>query len=179
MNYFSNLWKAIGGRGASSEVAGPIDATSLQAKAAALQLELSEAKRQIETMRSEYALLQSDREHASTSGSQEQLERMCKRLAGPLSNLAALADMAEAGAETAGGDFVQLVRSLEKELSRAGLERIGRSGEETVFDTALHQRMSGGTVHAGTAVSVRVPGFRLGPKILMKAMVTAREVGRG
>jgi molecular chaperone GrpE (heat shock protein) len=33
--------------------------------------------------------------------------------------------------------------------------------------------MSGGAVHAGTAVTVQLPGYRLGEKILLKAMVTA------
>ena len=71
------------------------------------------------------------------------------------------------------------IRSLEKELARAGLERLGSAGESTAFDPAIHQRMSGEAVHANTPVLVRIPGFRVGPKVIQKALVTAREGKRG
>jgi molecular chaperone GrpE (heat shock protein) len=177
MSYLDTLWKALLG---GAETAGPAgDDAAWRAKVAALELDLVEAKRRAEKMREEYASLQTERDRASTAGGQDQLERLFKKLAGPLSNLAALADMAEAGGEVAASDFAQLVRSLEKELARAGLERIGKAGEETSFDTALHQRMSGGSVHAGTPVTVRVPGYRAGEKIVLKALVSTREAGRG
>jgi hypothetical protein len=38
--------------------------------------------------------------------------------------------------------------------------------------------MSGGTVHLGTPIIVRLPGYRMGEKVLMKAMVTTKEVDR-
>lgn len=177
MAYFDALWNALLGRAGAGEAAG--DDAQWRAKVAALDLDLAEAKRRAEKMRDEYASLQAERDRASSAGGQEQVERLFKKLAGPLSNLAALADMAEAGGEVAAADFAQLVRSLEKELARAGMERIGRAGEETSFDTALHQRMSGATVHAGTPVTVRVPGYRSGQKTVLKAMVSTREAARG
>ena len=94
-----------------------------------------------------------------------------------MANLATLTAAAEAGQEVEAGDLIHLLRSLEKELHRAGLESIGRVGEQAGFDVACHQRMSGGAVHAGTPVTVQLPGYRLGEKILLKAMVSAGKTG--
>jgi molecular chaperone GrpE (heat shock protein) len=99
-------------------------------------------------------------------------------LVGPWSNLAALTAMVEAGQEVAPADLTVLVRSLEKELTRAGLTAIGQVGAQTVFDVACHQRMSGGTVQAGTPVTVQIPGYHFGSKVLMKALVSAPADGR-
>jgi molecular chaperone GrpE (heat shock protein) len=97
-----------------------------------------------------------------------------KRLAGTLGNLNVLTAMAEAGREVDTGDLIQLIKGLEKELDRAGLEPIGAVGEKTLFAVASHQRMSGGAVHEGVPVVVQIPGYRLGGKILSKALVSAR-----
>jgi len=126
-------------------------------------------------MRQEYAALQSAKERAATDTGHDTLERLFKKLAGPMSNLATLAELSEAGKEVPAADLIALVRSIEKELARCGMERVGRPGADAPFDTALHQRMSGGAVHAGTPVTVRVPGYRMGDRILLKAMVSARE----
>ena len=48
-----------------------------------------------------------------------------KKLAGPLSSLAVLASMSDAGREVGAADLVSLYRSLEKQLKAAGLEQIG------------------------------------------------------
>jgi molecular chaperone GrpE (heat shock protein) len=146
----------------------------LRAQLASLRMDVEERDQRIEAMQREYAALQVAKEKAAGDGGQEQLERLFKKLAGPLSNLAALADLGKAGREVAAADLLGLFQSLEKELAHAGLTRVGTVGEATSFDTALHQRMSGGTVHAGTQVVVRVPGYRQGEKILLKAMVSTR-----
>jgi hypothetical protein len=93
-------------------------------------------------------------------------------LAGPLANLSALSEMAQAGERVELCDIAKLVRSLNRELHRAGLESIGRVGEAVPFDVACHQQMSGGSVPAGTTATVQLPGYRLGEKTLLKAMVT-------
>jgi molecular chaperone GrpE (heat shock protein) len=151
------------------------DEAELHAQVAGLRLDVEERDQRIEAMQREYAALQVAKEKVAGDGGQEQLERLFKKLAGPLSNIAALTDLGKAGRDIAANDLLGLFQSLEKELARAGLERVGTVGEATNFDTALHQRMSGGTVHAGTQVVVRVPGYRQGEKILLKAMVSTRE----
>jgi molecular chaperone GrpE (heat shock protein) len=181
--FFGRLFNSLLGRAPAPvtitevrEVFRPsADEAELRAQVAGLRLDVEERDQRIEAMQREYTALQAAKEKAAGDGGQEQLERLFKKLAGPLSNIAALADLGKAGRDIAASDLLGLFQSLEKELAHAGLERVGAAGEATSFDTALHQRMSGGSVHAGTQVVVRVPGYRQGEKILLKAMVSTRE----
>ena len=102
-----------------------------------------------------------------------------KKLSGPLSNIAVLRDAATAGEEVRVDDLLRLVTSLEKVLTRAGLEVIGHAGDATRFDSALHQRMSGGRVSDGVRVKIEVPGYRLRERVLQKALVSAEGNGNG
>jgi molecular chaperone GrpE (heat shock protein) len=130
-------------------------------------------------MQKEYAHLAAAGQTAAAGAGQEQLQGLFKKLAAPLSNLAALAALCEAGQEVAAADVVTLFRSVEKQLKAAGLEQVGAAGESVPFDVALHQRMSGGMVSAGAAVLIRTPGYRFAGKVLLKAMVTAKESAHG
>ena len=175
-NYFSRLLRAVLARRDSDGGDLPANATAqeLRARIASVQLELKSREEQIERMRREYASVEVARDRAASAGGQEQVERLLRKLCGPLSNLAVLAAAARAGKDVAAKDMASLVADVEKQLAAAGLLIIGASGEATVFDVALHQRMSGGAVHSGTPVVVRVPGYKLGEKVLQKALVTAR-----
>lgn len=181
--YFGRLFDSLLGRVPAPvtvteirEVIRPsADEAELRAQAVSLRLDLDERDQRITAMQREYAVLQAAKEKAANDGGQEQLDQLFKKLTGTLSNLAALADLGQQGREIAATDLLGLFRSLEKELAHAGLERIGTTGEATTFDTALHQRMSGGTVQTGTEVILRIPGYRHGEKILLKAMVSTRE----
>jgi molecular chaperone GrpE (heat shock protein) len=146
-----------------------------RARVATLEMDLRERDERIEKQRSEYGTLRAERDRSVGQAGREELEKLLKRLAGPLSNLAALTALAEAGQEVQAPDLVSLIRGVEKELVRAGLEAVGKVGETARFDVRVHQRMSGGEVRDGTPVTVRLPGYRLGEKVLLKAMVSARE----
>lgn len=172
--YFKKLMGALLGRDPAAEAAGLPEA-ELRSRVAALEMDLRERDKRIETIQREYAALNVARETDAAGRGQDQLERLFKKLAGGMSNLSALADYSEAGREVAIRDLVALIRGLEKELTRAGLERVGAAGQRTVFDTTVHQRMSGGTVSSGTPVTVRLPGYRMGKRVLLKAMVSAGE----
>jgi molecular chaperone GrpE (heat shock protein) len=178
--YWRRLWAALCGRGAGRDVAagawtGDETAAEARAKAATLAMDLRERDEQLAAVRREYDALKADKERGVREAGREELEQLLKRLTGPLSNLMALVDLAEAGEDVERGDLATLARGLEKELVRAGLEPIGKTGAVTTFDVATHQRMSGGDVRAGTPVTVRLPGYRLGEKVLLKAMVSAGE----
>ncbi|MFW6163768.1 MAG: nucleotide exchange factor GrpE [Planctomycetota bacterium] len=178
--YWRRLLEALLGRdpgaGAPAE-APPADeqVAEARARAATLEMDLRERDERVERLRAEYEALRAERDRAVGRAGQEQMEQLLKRLAGPLSNLIALAELAEAGQDVEVKDLTSLVRGVEKPLARAGLEAVGKVGEETRFDVAVHQRMSGGAVRGGTPVVVRLPGYRLGDKVLLKAMVSARE----
>lgn len=172
--YWGTLWAALLGGGAAASPPGASDA-GREARVATLELDLRERDERIAAMQAEYAQLEASKGQATELAGQSELERLFRRLAGPLSNLAMLVELARQGEAAEAADFVQLFDGLEKELERAGLERIGAAGEVTAFDVAEHQRMSGATVHAGTPVTVQVPGYRMGGKVLLKAMVTTKE----
>src|SRR5271157_5134062 len=177
--YARRLWAALLGRDLErippplAEPQGPVDEqlARLRAQVAGLEMDLRERDQRLEQMKSEYTQLQGARERATGDAAREQLERLFKKVAGPLSNLAALSAMARKGQEVEAGDLLQLIDSVEKELGRAGLELIGPVGAQVPFDSACHQRMSGGAVSNGLPVTVNIPGYRFAGKVLQKAMV--------
>jgi molecular chaperone GrpE (heat shock protein) len=174
--YWGRLFGALLGHAPSPpETFWAPAAAELEARIRSLQMDIDDRDRRIEQMRSEYNALQSNRDRAVAEAGQEQLVRLFKRLAGTLSNLAALTALQEAGRDVSPADFAALARSLERELGKAGLERIGAAGETAAFDIGLHQRMSGAAVRDGSPVTVRIPGYRAGTQILLKAMVSSAE----
>jgi molecular chaperone GrpE (heat shock protein) len=177
IGYWRRLWAALAGREPWTPHPGPADEqiAGLRAQVASLEMDLAERDRQIAQMRSEYGNLEVATQNAATGAGQEELARLFKRLSGTLANVAALTAAAEAGRRGEGGDLISLIHSLEKDFARAGLEAIGKVGQKTEFAVAWHQRMSGGAVHPGTPVTVQFPGYRMGTRMLMKAMVSASE----
>ncbi len=173
--YWTRLWQAFCSRAVAPGGPDDVRVAEAQARVATLEMDLRERDEQIERLRREYEALRAERDRAFGQAGQSEMEKLFRRLCGPLSNLDALATLAEAGKDVQARDMAGLVRSLEKELARAGLEPVGRVGETGRFDVRFHQRMSGGTVHDGTPVTVRLPGYRLGEKVLQKAMVSAKE----
>lgn len=177
--YWRRLFAALRGRDGGAPAPTSGDDAGLRARIAALEMDLGERVRQhderIEAMRQEYERLQLARAQAASGAGEAEIERLFKKLAGPLSNLVALSVLATHGQSVETADVFALLRDLEKELARFGLEPIGAAGEGTAFDIACHQRMSGGSVHAGTPVVIRLPGYRLRQKVLLKAMVSTSE----
>lgn len=174
IGYVQRLLAAILGRDVSSGgVDLPDDPAKLKAIAASLRLDVQERDERIAAMRGEYEQLEVSKEHSTASAGEEELTALLKKLSGPLSNIAVLRDAATAGEDVKVDDLLQLIASLEKVLTRAGLEVIGRSGEASHFDPAVHQRMSGGSVSDGVPVKIEVPGYRMGERVLQKALVSA------
>ena len=176
-NYFSRLLRAVLGRrdAVVGDLSANASAEELRARIASLQLDLKSREEQIERMKREYASMEVARDRAASAGGQEELEKLLRKLCGPMSNLVVLAAAVRAGKDVAAKDMAALVADVEKQLAAAGLHIIGTPGEASAFDVALHQRMSGGNVHSGTPVVVRIPGYKLGEKVLQKALVTAKE----
>jgi len=181
--YWRRLLAALVGRsvtGAPGEGAGPDEsAAEAKARAATLEMDVQERDERIERMQSEYAALQAEKERLAEEAGSQEIEALFKKIAGTLSNLSALAQFAEGDTEVEAKDLAQLALDLERQLAAAGLEPIGRAGEEATFDVALHQRMSGGSVREGTPVTVNLPGYRTSQRVLLKAMVSAGEQKNG
>jgi len=151
------------------------DTVRFRAQLAALELELRERDQRIQAMQAEYATLHDTKERMTATAGREQLERLCGRLATPLSNLAALNALARQGKTVEVGNLFTLFHAMEKELARAGLESIGAVGEQAPFDPAIHQPINSGVGKNGSTVWVRLPGYRFGEKVLLKAMVNTED----
>lgn len=179
MSYATNLMNALLGRiRAQAPAGGAAEAeTALRARVAALEMDLRDRDERIAAMQKEYAALGVEGQRAAAGAGQQQLQQLFKKLTAPLATISALAALAESGKQVEAADMAAAFRSLEKQLHAAGLEQIGSFGQSTVFDVALHQRMSGAGVSAGTPVTVRMPGFRFAGQVLLKAMVTSKERG--
>lgn len=177
--YFQRLFAALLGQHGRAGTDLPDDPAQLKAMVASLRLDLDEQDKRIGAMRKEYGQLEASKEQSTASAGEEQLTSVLKKLSGPLSNIAVLRDAAAAGEDVQVDDLMRLIASLETVLTRVGLEVIGHSGEASHFDSAIHQRMSGGSVHDGVPVKIEVPGYRLGERILQKALVSIEGNGDG
>ena len=176
-NYFGRLTQAILGQGSavSSSLSADADEAELRARVASLELDLRQRDEQISQMKREYGALEAAHGKARDIAGQEQLEKLLRKLCGTLASLSVLSVAARQGKDVSPADMAGLVADLEKQLASFGLKSIGQPGEHSVFDVSAHQRLSGGSVHAGSPVVVYLPGYRLGEKVLQKAMVTAKE----
>jgi molecular chaperone GrpE (heat shock protein) len=175
MNEKSGYWRGVLEALLGRSSPGTTRAGAAESRIRTLEIDVEDRDRRIEQMRREYAGLQASRDRDAGDAGRDQVARVFKRLAGTLSNLSALAAYQEAGRDVSAADFAALARSLEKDFAKAGLERIGAPGETAAFDASLHQRMSGGTVRDGVSVTVRIPGYRVGKQVLIKAMVAGPE----
>ena len=174
--YFSRLISAILGKTIETGTVNcSADQAELRSRIAALEMDLRDRDKRIAKMKTEYANLSGEKDHAGSQAGKEQKEKLFKSLTGTLSNIATITDIVKAGKEVEASEYLRLFDDLEKNLQRAGLQRIGNVGEKGKFDSTLHQRMSGGTVHQGTEIAIRIPGYRTETNVLLKAMVTAKE----
>ena len=156
-----------------------MDEAGTRARIASLEMDVRERDAKIAAMKKEYTHLgESSRQAAEGAGS-EQMEKLFRKLAAPLSTMAALATMAEEGQDVSAADIAALFRGVEKQLRAAGMEPTFQTGDTQMFDPALHQRMSGGAVSTGSPVVVRSPGYRYAGKVLLKAMVSSPEDSNG
>ena len=160
-------WQAF--RGEPAAAAG-----DPRARAVALEMDLRDRDAEIARLRQEYERLQAEAERGRAGAAAAGFQALAKRLAPLLSQLATMQALAETGREVRAADVLKLFAKVEQVLADAGMTRIGAPGEETVFDTRQHQRMSGGDVDDGDPITVRFVGYRLGETMLAKAMVSRR-----
>ncbi len=180
--YFIRLWSAVCGRAVDLAPLSPVEPATdptFAARLAGLEMDLRERDERIALMREEYALLERERDAVGAAAGEEQLTRLFRKLSAPLATLSTVSHAAREGQPVEVRDLADLVAGVEKALAGFGLEAIGQAGAELEFDTALHQRMSGGTPNGGDRVRVRLPGYRHGMVVLQKAMVSGREDAEG
>lgn len=144
------------------------------ARMAEYAMELQDQERRIQTMRGEYARLESERTRETSAAAERERDRLFGRLAPPLANLDMLMDLAAAGRPAAPEDVRAVYEQLRTELDRLGLRRIGAAGAETAYNDETHQSMDGSAIPGGAAVVVRVPGYSAHGRTLLKAVVSRK-----
>lgn len=155
-----------------AQEAAPESAADPRSRIAALEMDLRDRDAEIGRLRQEYDRLrkQADREQAEAAAGG--FEALARKLAPLLSQLATMQALAAAGRALRAEDILTLFGKVEQRLTEAGLTRVGTVGAEEPFDTRHHQRMSGADVRDGDPITVRFVGYRLGEKVLLKAMVS-------
>ena len=159
---------------AAPPIAAPAAGDSVR-ELARLLLDLQAREGEIAKLREEYVLLEERHSGAVEAAGRDAVAALMRALAPTLSQLATLRQMAESGREVRAADALKLGGKLEQALLERGLERIGEVGAETVFDPALHQRMSGGDVRDGDPVRVRFVGYCFSGQTPVKALVSRIE----
>lgn len=148
------------------------DAADPRNRIAALELDLRGRDAELARVREEYERLRehAERERAGAAGAG--FDALARRLAPLLSQLATMQALAEGERPLRAEDVLKLFGKIERVLAETGLARIGAVGEQAAFDTRVHQRMSGADVRDGDPVTLRFVGYRLGERILVRAMVS-------
>jgi len=141
-------------------------------RVAALELDLRQKNVEADALRKEYQRLQQhaqrERETAASAG----FDILARRIAPVLSQLATMATMVGGKQPPRLEDVTRLSDRLEQMLAEQGLMRIGKVGEEAVFDTRYHQCMDEHCIVDGDNIRVRFVGYRLDQSILLKAIVS-------
>jgi molecular chaperone GrpE (heat shock protein) len=145
-------------------------------RAAALELDLAERDLRIEALLVEVAAAKEGAKAGADAASAARVAALLKRLAPLLSQADAMRHFAGGAQGVRVEDALTLLGKIEKVLAEEGLQRIGESGVDSVFDPRLHQRLSGGDVNDGDPVTIRFPGYRLGETVLSKAMVSRWDI---
>jgi len=160
-NRFKRAWAAL-----------RTPATDAERELARLRLDARDKDEQIAKLRAEYAR-RDDRAGAETAAAgREAVGALLRAVAPTLSQLATLRHLAGTGRDIRAADALKLAAKLEEALRDAGLVPIGEPSAETLFDPALHQRMSGGDVKDGDRVRVRFAGYQFGGEVALKALVS-------
>jgi molecular chaperone GrpE (heat shock protein) len=162
---------------AGKPTAPPPETGTPEATIAALRLDLDERDRRIAALLKEADSARAGAPAEAESAAAERMNKFLRKLAPLLAQADAMRQFAAEGKALRAEDAFALMAKIEKTMADEGVERIGAAGEETVFDSQLHQRMSGGDVSEGSPVKVRFAGFRQGGRILSKAMVSRKEDG--
>src|SRR5665213_1504623 len=95
----------------------PTAFTNMEARLLALEAELRQRDDQIVAMKREYAQLDTARTQAKALGGTEELEKLFRKICGPLSNLATLMAAVRSGKEVVPSDAADLVDDLGKQLA--------------------------------------------------------------
>jgi molecular chaperone GrpE (heat shock protein) len=151
--------------------AGEARVLGAEAALAGLRLALEQARQDAVATSRALEAERAARRDAVAAALAERLEPALADAAAALAQLGLQERLLAEGKPVGTGDVLALARALGRALERVGLVPVGQPGDAAGFDPAWHQPLSGSLPSAGAAVQIRMPGFRLGDKLVRKAMV--------
>lgn len=151
----------------------------LRRDAQALRVDLAERDEQVRRLRAEVEYLRAGEEARTQAALDSLLESLFTGLASPASQLLAQAHILAQGGELRARDVVLVGQQLVDTLEDHGMTALGRAGEETLYDEALHQPLDDTRLAPGARVTVRFPGFRFRGRVVRKAMVQSSGAPSG
>ena len=173
----SEAWRVLLGRSITAAPAPTVDTAaeearlSAQAAAAAARLEAEEARQMAAALRRELDAERASRDNAIEAALQARLEPALDDAATIIGQLALQARLIEQGKPVGARDVMALASRLAKCFEKLGLVPLDKAGDQALFDSTRHQPMGGFSPEQGAPVAIKIPGCRLGQRILKKSIV--------
>jgi molecular chaperone GrpE (heat shock protein) len=169
----AEAWRVLRGDATAPPPAGAGEARALDAEAAlgGLRLEVDEARQDAVASRRALDAERAARQEAVAAALAERLEPALADAAAALAQLGLQERLSAEGKPVGAADVLALVRALGRAMERLGLVPVGQPGDAAAFDPTAHQPLAGPAPAPGTAVQVRMSGYRLHGRLIRKAMV--------
>jgi len=168
-------WHAL--RGAALSAPGPVSPAAddarltAEAEAARLRLELEETRQRLAALRRDLEAEKAGRADAVQTALAARLEPVLGDAASLLGQLAIQSRLLDEGKPVGPRDVMALAQGLVQAFQRLGLTPLAAVDDTVAFDPGQHQPLNGSAPNPGQPVTVRIPGYRLGPQLLRKSFV--------
>ena len=144
-----------------------------RASASRWRLAAEESAHAVAALRREMEAERAQRIDAEAAALSARLEGPLSDAAGTLGQLALQARLIEEGKPVTSRDVMALTQNLSRAFAALGLNPAAAVGDAVTFDPALHQPLGGAAPTPGSAVTIRLPGYRLGGRLLRKSFIEA------
>lgn len=144
---------------------------ALRRDLAAARMELGETREALRREQSRVAAAQQAQAEAVAQSVETRLARLFSAIAAPLSQLQTQAYLLAEGRPLQATDVMTLAMQLAQAAQDCGLEPVGSPGESLAFEPQTMQPLGEGPLQPGAQVTVRFVGYRLGGRVVHKALV--------
>lgn len=141
------------------------------AETARQRLRADDAEGFAAALRRELDAERDSRARAIATAVDARLDPVLTEAASLLGQLAVQARLLEEGKPVGALDVMALALRLTAVFERLGLAALGAPGQRVAFHADQHQPLGGTSPAPGAVVVIKVPGYRLGERIIRKSLV--------
>lgn len=142
-----------------------------RAEAARQRLRAGDAEGFAAALRRELDAERDNRGRAAAAAVNARLDPVLTEAASLLGQLAVQARLLEEGKPVGALDVMALALRLTAVFERLGLAALGAPGQRVAFHADQHQPFGGTSPAPGAVVVIKVPGYRLGERVVRKSLV--------